>query len=383
MKIAIYGKGGIGKSTLSANLAAALAHSGKKVLQIGCDPKHDSTRLLLGGKRIVTALDYMRDTPIAIQRLDRVLHTGYRGIVCAEAGGPEPGVGCAGRGILSTFALFERLGLDMNAFDVVLYDVLGDVVCGGFAVPLRRGFADVIYVVTSEEFMSIYAANNILKGVKNFDDGGHRLAGLILNSRGKDEDRSPVTRFAGQVNLPIKQTVPRSELFRRAEMVEKTVVEAFPDSHEARVFHDLAKDVLENQTFYPARFLNEDFLEQLIFKDKLPYSSKDELPENPDLSGSLGSPHTLDKLDTLDTPDAQVVTDNHGQPEEKTAGGIGNDKTGDMANKATGETSKTFFLSKSMLNREPLHGCAFAGALATTTQIKKGCGGIAKRPHGL
>lgn len=388
MKIAIYGKGGIGKSTLSANLSAALAQRGKKVLQIGCDPKHDSTRLLLGGKRIVTALDYMRDTPVAIQRLDRVLHTGYRGVVCAEAGGPEPGVGCAGRGILSTFALFERLGLNMNAFDVVLYDVLGDVVCGGFAVPLRRGFADVVYVVTSEEFMSIYAANNILKGVKNFDDGCHRVAGLILNSRGKDEDRRPVMRFASHVSLPIKQTVPRSELFRKAERVEKTVVEAFPDSDEARVFHDLANDLLENKTFYPARFLNEDFLEQLIFKDTPPDTLKDDYQKTPDIPDTANA---LDRLDTPDSFDPHIMMDGHEQTKEKPAGKIADDNAGDIADETTGKiifdmagemtskingestdepTGKTLFLSKSMLNREPLHGCAFAGALATTTQIK-------------
>ena len=334
MKIAIYGKGGIGKSTISANLSAALAHGGKKVLQIGCDPKHDSTRLLLGGKRIMTALDYMKNTPVALQRLDQVLHVGYKGIVCAEAGGPEPGVGCAGRGILSTFALFERLGLDMDTFDVVLYDVLGDVVCGGFAVPLRRGFADIVYVVTSEEFMSIYAANNILKGVKNFDEGGHRLAGLILNSRGADENRHPVEGFARNVKLPVKQVVPRSELFRKAEMMEKTVVEAFPDSMEARAFHDLARDVLENHTFYPARFLNEDFLEQLILQDNT--LQTEEYSENP------VPPKTLD----IDV-----------KPPEKTF-------------QVKSSSQKPVFLSKSLLTREPLHGCAFSGALATTTQIK-------------
>ena len=332
MKIAIYGKGGIGKSTISANLSAALAHGGKKVLQIGCDPKHDSTRLLLGGKRIMTALDYMKNTPVALQHLSQVLHVGYKGIVCAEAGGPEPGVGCAGRGILSTFALFERLGLDMNAFDVVVYDVLGDVVCGGFAVPLRRGFADTVYVVTSEEFMSIYAANNILKGVKNFDEGGPRLAGLILNSRGSEENRHSVEGFAQNVRLPVKQVIPRSDLFRKAEMMETTVVESFPDSMEAQAFHDLARDVLENRTFYPARFLDEDFLEQLVLQKKIPRTKTQNTAPAP-------PPNSDEK------------------PTEK----IFQVKPG---------SQKPVFLSKSLLNREPLHGCAFSGALATTTQIK-------------
>ncbi len=350
MKIAIYGKGGIGKSTISANLSAALALCGKKVLQIGCDPKHDSTRLLLGGKRIVTALDYMKTTPVALQRLDQVLHVGYGGIVCVEAGGPEPGVGCAGRGILSTFAMFDRLGLDMGSFDVVLYDVLGDVVCGGFAVPLRRGFADRVYVVTSEEFMSIYAANNILKGVKHFDEGGHRLAGLILNSRGKGEDRLPVEGFARNVDLPVKLVVPRSERFRWAEMVEKTLVAAFPDSFEAGVFFGLARDVLENKTVYPARFLDEDSLERLIIQDKSPLSGGPGAdrgsPGSPDSNGQGQGPCLDDPCESLDG--VKLPTKPFIFPRGKS----------------------TVFLSKSMLSREPLHGCAFAGALATTTQIK-------------
>ena len=154
-EIAVYGKGGIGKSTLSANLSAAMALQGKRVLQIGCDPKHDSTRLLMGGRRITTVLDYIRDTPALDYRLDDVLFTGFSGIGCIEAGVPKPGVGCAGRGIITAFELLEKFHIKEN-YDIILYDVLGDVVCGGFAVPIRREYADTIFLVTSGEYMSLY-----------------------------------------------------------------------------------------------------------------------------------------------------------------------------------------------------------------------------------
>ena len=346
MKIAIYGKGGIGKSTIAANLSAALALQGKKVLQIGCDPKHDSTRLLLNGQRMVTALDYMKTTPVPLQRLDRVLYRGYCGIACAEAGGPEPGVGCAGRGILSTFALFQRLGLDMDAYDAVVYDVLGDVVCGGFAVPLRKGFADRVYVVTSEEFMSLYAANNILKGMKNFDRGQSRLAGLILNSRGQSEACGPVEQFARLTGLPVIHAIPRSDLFRQAERLEKTLVQAFPDSPEARAFGDLARDALENPVFFPARALDEAILEKQIFGKPGPLDQQ----RRPD--------HAAPQAEARGLPpgDAAVLSKDESLP--------GLDP--DPALPAVPPP----FLSKALLTREPLHGCAFSGALATTTQIR-------------
>ncbi len=340
-KIALYGKGGIGKSTIAANLSAALSQKDKKVLQIGCDPKHDSTRLLLGGKAIMTALDYMKSTPATIQRLDRVLHTGYNGIVCAEAGGPEPGVGCAGRGILSTFALFERLGLDMDSFDLVLYDVLGDVVCGGFAVPLRRDFADRVYVISSEEFMSIYAANNIIKGVHNFDDDGYRLAGLIVNSRGEKESQGPLRRFSALVDLPIITMVPRSEIFREAERIQQTVVEAFPDSREAAVFHALANHILDDTAVYAAKYLQEESLEQKVF-------------------GTLSGEEKRHPAIQNKTPDTLRKS------------------CASAADGAMPPGSPSAFLSKSLLSREPLHGCAFSGAIATTTQI----GGTVTVAHG-
>ncbi len=337
MNIAIYGKGGIGKSTIAANLSAALAESGRRILQIGCDPKADSTRLLLNGRAATTVLDYLRDTPPAQQRLGDLLHTGYAGVVCAEAGGPEPGVGCAGRGILSAFALFERLGLDMARFDTVLYDVLGDVVCGGFAVPLRKGFADVVYVVLSEEFMAIYAANNILRGVRNFDGRGHRLAGILLNSRGRNEDPAPVRRFADAAGLPIVGRVPRSDRFRRAEEGDRTVIQAFPDAPESGLFRDLAGKIASNRRLFPARPLADAELERIVFRktaaQPAPGPLRDNAPAGPARRGASPAEKAPEP------PGAPPAVAGHP-------------------------------LSKSMMFREPLHGCAFTGAVCTTTQIR-------------
>ena len=331
MKIAIYGKGGIGKSTITANLSAALAESGRRVLQIGCDPKHDSTRLLLDGRSVTTVLDFMRDASPMEQRLEDVLHSGYGGVVCAEAGGPEPGVGCAGRGILSTFSLFDRLGLKTDDFDVILYDVLGDVVCGGFAVPLRRGFADVVYIVTSEEYMSLYAANNILRGVLNFEGDGYRLAGLILNSRGKNEDPEPVRRFSEVTGLPIVCRIPRSERFRKAEEQNRTVIQAFPESPESELFRTLAETFREEIRLFPARPLEDDALERSVFmKERPPLADRSK--ENP------STPETYQAPPVPGTNDSKAST-------------FG-------------------LLSKSMMFREPLHGCAFTGAISTTTQVR-------------
>jgi nitrogenase iron protein len=210
-QIAVYGKGGIGKSTISANVSAALALAGACVLQVGCDPKQDSTRLLLEGRRVTTVLDYLRSTEPGDRTLASVVHPGFSGVACVEAGGPEPGVGCAGRGILSALDLLESLGVSENRYDVVLYDVLGDVVCGGFAVPLRERYADFIYIVTSGEFMSLYAANNILRGVRNFEERGLRMAGIILNGRGLPGEDDRVRRFADAVYLPVVASIPRSQ----------------------------------------------------------------------------------------------------------------------------------------------------------------------------
>ncbi len=229
-QVAIYGKGGIGKSTMAANISYSLASRGRKVMQIGCDPKHDSTRQLLGGRAQTTVLDYARSVPVLKRKLEDVTETGAGGVICAEAGGPEPGIGCAGRGILTTFDTLKKLGADSLDVDIKIYDVLGDVVCGGFAVPLRGEYADAVVLVTSGEFMSMYAANNIMKGLSNFDTGKPRLLGMILNCRGVENEIESVGKFADAAGVPIIAVIPRDYSFREAEAKGATVRELFGDS---------------------------------------------------------------------------------------------------------------------------------------------------------
>ena len=263
-ELALYGKGGIGKSTICANLSAALAERGERVLQIGCDPKHDSTRLLMHGRALPTVLDYLKDVPKEAAVIDTVLGEGYRGIGCIEAGGPRPGVGCAGRGIISAFEFLERNKVK-DKYDDVLYDVLGDVVCGGFAVPIRREYADTIFLVTSGEFMALYAANNILRGVRNFDGDRHRrVAGILYNRRNVAGEDRRVERFAEAVGLPVVATVPRSDAFAHAEEKKCTVVELGEAGPERDVFLKLADKVSRGLTLYEARPLSDEDLESVV-----------------------------------------------------------------------------------------------------------------------
>ena len=264
LELALYGKGGIGKSTICANLSAALSRSGQRVLQIGCDPKHDSTRLLMGGRMLPTVLDYLKDVPRDQGDIRAVMGTGFGGIGCIEAGGPRPGVGCAGRGIISAFEFLEKNRVKEN-YDCVLYDVLGDVVCGGFAVPIRREYANAIFLVTSGEFMALYAANNILRGIRNFDGGRHhRVAGIIYNRRNVAGEDQRVERFARAVDLPVCAVVPRSDAFARAEEKKSTVVELQESGEERDVFFRLADRILSGLTLYEARPLYDEDLEAVV-----------------------------------------------------------------------------------------------------------------------
>lgn len=312
-KIAVYGKGGIGKSTVSSNLTASLSDLGYKVLQIGCDPKHDSTSSLVNGVQ-TTVLDYLKETTPENRDLNDIMISGYKGCACVEAGGPEPGVGCAGRGIISAFDLLSSLGADNIDRDITIYDVLGDVVCGGFAVPLRKGYADTVYIVTSGEFMSLYAANNILRGTSNYDP--NRIGGIIFNCKGDADEDSRVKEFSDAVGIPIICKIPRSPLFFEAEKAGKTVVELFPDSDIAQTFRDLAHKVLEGKRFN-AKYLSESELEKLVL-------------------GRI-------RVEKTETPVRNTVS----------------------------ELPKPILPHKGNLTYDlPLHGCAFSGASSVCTSVK-------------
>ena len=246
-KIAIYGKGGIGKSTMTGNLSAAFATLGKQVLQIGCDPKADSTINLLGGEPLTPVMDYYRDHDEEPD-FDHIGRRGYGNVFCIETGGPTPGLGCAGRGIIATFNLIDELDVfgRVNP-DVVLYDVLGDVVCGGFAAPIREGYAEDVLIVTSGEKMALYAANNIATAVKNFEDRGYAtVRGVIFNRRNIPDEEKKVKAFADKLGVPIVADIPRSDDINRFEEEGKTVVEGDPTLPVSRKFMDLARLLLSD-----------------------------------------------------------------------------------------------------------------------------------------
>lgn len=336
-EIAVYGKGGIGKSTICANLSAALAERGKKVLQIGCDPKHDSTRLLMNGRILPTVLEYLRDTPKELAVVDNILGKGYFGIGCIEAGGPKPGIGCAGRGIISAFEYLEKNKVKED-YDIVNYDVLGDVVCGGFAVPIRREYADAVFLVASGEFMAIYAANNILRGIRNFDSDKHkRVAGIIFNRRMVADEVERMERFAKAVGLPICATVPRSDLFARAEEEKRTVMAMGIEGEERDVFLKLADLVAGGMPLYEAKPLSDEDLEAVVLEGK---SAGRELPIKPDMPSSCEGCE-FEEANAMDL----------GPSKEET------------------KTLESYKEEKKAPPRMPLYGCAFNGASTTAIHL--------------
>lgn len=326
IEIAVYGKGGIGKSTISANLSAAMAVQGRKVLQIGCDPKHDSTRLLMHGETIQTVMEYLKETDQEFANPADVLRTGFMGIGCVENGGPKPGVGCAGRGIISSFEFLEKYKVK-DQYDTVVYDVLGDVVCGGFAVPIRREYADVIVLVTSGEYMALYAANNILRGIHSYDgDTECRVAGIVYNERRLPDEDGRVQRFADAVGLPILKKVPRSDAFARAEMEHVTLQELDACEYEKEVFKDLADRIHPGMKLYPAKPLEDMELEMVVLQ-----------------TGDLKQLNTEELVEHAGTSEADDGNENVKAGENK--------------------TDQTVLASPVKAKRQPLYGCAFNGAI--------------------
>ncbi len=274
-QIAIYGKGGIGKSTTTQNLTAGLVEAGKKVMVVGCDPKADSTRLLLGGLAQKTVLDTLRDEGEDV-KLNQIMREGFLGTRCVESGGPEPGVGCAGRGIITSIGLLENLGAYTDDLDFVFYDVLGDVVCGGFAMPIREGKAKEIYIVASGEMMALYAANNIAKGIKKYArSGGVRIGGIICNSRNVDRELDLLRAFSKELGTKLLYFVPRDNIVQHAEINRKTVIEYKPNSNQAQEYRNLAEALINNDEFTIPTPMTGDRLEEILLEYGLMESADD------------------------------------------------------------------------------------------------------------
>ncbi len=245
-QIAIYGKGGIGKSTTTSNISAALAKSGYKVMQFGCDPKSDSTNTLRDGKYIPTVLDTLREKNTV--KKEEVIFQGFEGVYCVEAGGPAPGVGCAGRGIITAVQMLKQLKVfEELDLDIVIYDVLGDVVCGGFAVPIREGIAEHVFTVSSADFMAVYAANNLFKGIQKYSNsGGALLGGIIANSINAGYSKAIIDDFAERTKTQVIEYVPRSVTVTQSELQGKTTIEAAPNSEQAKIYLRLANKIAEH-----------------------------------------------------------------------------------------------------------------------------------------
>lgn len=272
LKIALYGKGGIGKSTIATNLSAAFSKIGLKVLHIGCDPKGDSTRNLVGYK-IPTVMEVIQNKGTGIEEKD-ILYYGFNDIACIEAGGPKAGMGCAGMGITTMTEELQTLGVFNKAWDIVIYDVLGDVVCGGFAVPMREKYVDKVYIVSSSEFMSIYAANNILKSVSRFSDKEKNIfGGLIHNQRTENSKDEIIKSFAKNTNINVLKDIPFTNEIVISELMGKTVIEALPDSNLCEIFISLAC-IIKNSNDAKVPSPLEDFELEVFRKEALQMEMK-------------------------------------------------------------------------------------------------------------
>ncbi|RAP39512.1 nitrogenase iron protein [Rhodovulum viride] len=267
-KVAIYGKGGIGKSTTTQNTAAALAYfHDQNVFIHGCDPKADSTRLILGGLPQQTVMDTLRIEGAEKVTVDKVVKTGFKDIRCVESGGPEPGVGCAGRGVITAIDLMEENEAYSEDLDFVFFDVLGDVVCGGFAMPIRDGKAEEVYIVASGEMMAIYAANNICKGLTKYArQSGVRLGGIICNSRNVDGEKEFLAEFTAAIGTKMIHFVPRDNIVQKAEFNKQTVTEFQPEANQAQEYRELGRKIIENDDFVIPKPLAMDELEAMVVK---------------------------------------------------------------------------------------------------------------------
>ena len=259
-QIALYGKGGIGKSTISSNLTAALSCLGVTPAQIGCDPKADSVNTLMCGDFIETISDITGQHGSSEDSLNKAIYHGFNNILCLESGGPPPGQGCAGRGVLVALNLIKQCNIfEKNNIDIAVYDVLGDIVCGGFAQPVRHGFAEEVYIVTSGEYMALYAANNIAYSIKNFAEQGLnvRVGGIIGNLRNTENEQEIINNFAQMLKIPVIQMIPRSDFVQKSEQQGKTVIEAYKDSQQAEVYFELAHKIIENKGRYVPDFITK------------------------------------------------------------------------------------------------------------------------------
>jgi nitrogenase iron protein NifH len=267
-QIAIYGKGGIGKSTTTQNTVAGLVALGKKVMIVGCDPKADSTRLMLHSKAQSTVMDMIRERgTVEDLELADVMKLGYGGVKCVESGGPEPGVGCAGRGVITAINFLEAEGAYTPDLDFVFYDVLGDVVCGGFAMPIRENKAQEIYIVCSGEMMAMYAANNISKGILKYATSGKvRLGGLICNSRNTDKEAELIEALAKRLGTQMIHFVPRDNEVQRAELRRMTVIEYSPEHKQADEYRSLARKIVDNKMLVIPKPLAMEELEELLME---------------------------------------------------------------------------------------------------------------------
>jgi len=252
-QIAIYGKGGIGKSTAATHLSYAIANQGKTVLQVGCDPQSDSTANLLTEfpKPILDVLaandfEYEDISVLDILVQSKLPFDNGGSVFCTEAGGPEPGVGCGGKGVIEAIKTLQHLEVFAELQpSLVIYDILGDVVCGGFSQPIRDGFADEVYIVTSGELEALYQAVNVMGAVRRFSTrSGAKLGGLVVNLRGMKDEQQIVTDFAERLGTHVIAMIPFSQLIKECSGAAKTVFEEHPESLEAEEYRRLAATIM-------------------------------------------------------------------------------------------------------------------------------------------